>query len=129
MIALDTNVLVRYVVEDDPEQAAIARRVIEESLSPVEPGFVSLVALIEMNWVLMRAYGCSAQQVTDICAELLASPTIVVEQASAVAAALASSHDDFGDNLLHELGRAQGCVRTVTFDRKFARQAGVELLA
>ncbi len=127
MIALDTNVLVRYFVGDDPAQAAVARRVIEETLSPTEPGFVSLVVIVELNWVLIRVYGCPVSQVVAICAELIASPTIVVEQATAVAAALALPHDDLADNLLHELGKSHGCERTVTFDRKFARLTGVEL--
>jgi predicted nucleic-acid-binding protein len=127
VIALDTNVLVRYLVGDDAQQAAVARQVIEETLTSSDPGFVSLVVLVELNWVLMRVYGCPASQVASICAELLASPTIVVEQASVVAAAIALTHEDLADNLLHEVGKSHGCARTVTFDRRFARTPGVEL--
>ena len=127
MIALDTNVLVRYLVGDDAKQAAVATRVIEEILTPSEPGFVSLVVLVELSWVLDRVYGCQVNQVASIFAELIASPTILVEQAAAVAAAIARPHDDLADNLLHEIGKTHGCARTVTFDRKFARLPGVEL--
>lgn len=127
MIALDTNVLVRYLVGDDASQAAVARRVIEETLTAAEPGFVSLVVLVELSWVLERVYGCPVSQVASIFAELIASPTILVEQAAAVAAAIAQPHDDLADSLLHEIGKTHGCGRTVTFDRRFARSPGVEL--
>lgn len=127
MIALDTNVLVRYLVGDDAKQAAVARRLIEETLTSSEPGFVSLVVLVELSWVLDRVYGCPVNQVVSIFAELIASPTILVEQAAAVSAAIAQPHDDLADNLLHEIGKTHGCARTVTFDRKFARLPGVEL--
>jgi predicted nucleic-acid-binding protein len=127
VIALDTNVLVRYLVGDDASHAAVARRVIEETLTPAEPGFVSLVVLVELSWVLERVYGCPVSQVASIFAELIASPTILVEQAAAVATAIAQPHDDLADSLLHEIGKTHGCARTVTFDRKFARLPGVEL--
>ena len=126
MIGLDTNILVRYVVGDDTKQAAVARRVIED-LTPSEPGFVSLVVLLELSWVLVRVYGCRVSQVTSIFAELIASPTILVEQSATVTAAITLPHDDLADSLLHEIGKAHGCARTVTFDRKFARLPGVEL--
>jgi predicted nucleic-acid-binding protein len=127
LIALDTNVLVRYLTQDDPQQAAIARRVIEDDLTASEPGFVSVVVLVELSWVLGRAYRCPPGQIARIISELMASPTILVEQAAAVAAALSLPHEDLADSLLHEVGRAHGCARTVTFDRRFARLPGVEL--
>ena len=127
MIALDTNVLVRYLVEDDAAQAVVARRVVEESLTPAAPGFVGLVVLVELAWVLDRVYGCTADQVASIVAGLIASPTILVEQAAAAASAITQPHPDLADALLHEVGKAHGCERTVTFDRKFAKLPGVEL--
>jgi predicted nucleic-acid-binding protein len=127
LIALDTNVLVRYLAQDDAQQAAIARRVIEDGLTASEPGFVSLVVLVELSWVLGRVYGCPASQIAAIISELMASPTILVEQAAAVAAALSLPHEDLADTLLHEVGKAHGCARTVTFDRRFARLPGVDL--
>lgn len=127
MIALDTNVLVRYLVGDDAAQAEAAQRVVEDVLTPSEPGFVSLVVLVELNWVLGRIYGCPRDQIASIVVELLASPTILVEQAAAVAAAIAHPHDDLPDSLLHEIGKVHGCARTITFDRRFARLPGVEL--
>jgi len=127
VIALDTNVLVRYLVGDDAKQATVARRVIEETLTPSEPGFVSLIVLVELKWVLDRVYGCRVNQILAIFAELIASPTILVENVAAVTAAITRPHIDLADNLLHEIGKTHGCTRTVTFDRKFARLSGVEL--
>lgn len=127
MIALDTNVLIRYFVRDDARQAEIARRVIQDVLTPSEPGFVSLVVLVELSWVLGWTYRCPVDQVAAIFAEMIASPTLVVEESAAVAAAIAQPHDDLADSLLHEVGKAHGCARTITFDRRFARLPGVEL--
>jgi predicted nucleic-acid-binding protein len=127
VIALDTNVLARCLVGDDAGQAEAARRVIEETLTPSTPGFVSMVVAVEQSWVLDRVYGCRAEQVASIFAELIASPTIVVEHAAAVAAAITQPHAELANNLLHEIGKAHGCSRTIKFDRKFARLADVEL--
>ena len=60
MIGLDTNVLVRYMAQDDPKQSAIATRLIEKELSPGEPGFISLMVLAELCWVLKSLYSASA---------------------------------------------------------------------
>ncbi len=128
MIAIDTNVLVRYVVGDDHSQSAIAASFIETELTPERPGFISLVAVVEFSWVLRRLYGASADTIATILGTLLASPRIVVESPDAVERAIASPHDDLADALIHEVGRAAGCEKTVTFDRRFARSLGVELL-
>ena len=61
MIGLDTNILVRYLTGDDPIQSAKAREVFEQRLSARNPGFVSVVAMVETVWVLDRAYGFAAQ--------------------------------------------------------------------
>ena len=128
MIAIDTNVLVRYVVGDDPLQSEIAAHFVETELTPERPGFISLVAVVEFSWVLRRLYGASAETVTTILGTLLASPQIVVENPDAVERAIAGPHSDLADALIHEVGQAAGCGKTVTFDRRFARAEGVELL-
>jgi len=128
VIAIDTNVLVRYIVGDDPAQSELASTFIETELSPEAPGFISLVALVELSWVLRRLYGASAETVATILRTLLASPQIAVENPDAVARAIAGPHEDVADGLIHEVGRSAGCEKTITFDRKFARGPGVELL-
>jgi predicted nucleic-acid-binding protein len=127
VIALDTNILVRYAVADDPEQSAIAARLIETELTPDRPGFVSLVAVAELSWVLRRVYGGSADAVATILRALLSSPQIVVENPEALERALDRPEHELADALIHEIGAGAGCEKTVTFDRKFARLAAVEV--
>lgn len=127
MIALDTNVLVRYLAQDDAEQALAATHLIEEELSARRPGFLSVIVVCEILWALEDCYAIPKECRIIILRELLAAPQLVVEHAGAVKAAMA--HDgDLSDAIMHELGRARGCERTVTFDKKFARIDGVELL-
>ncbi|GLI93545.1 PIN domain-containing protein [Methylocystis echinoides] len=128
MIALDTNVLVRYLTQDDARQAEMATRFIEVELSPRRPGFLSAVVLCEILWVLEGCYGLDRVGLVTIVEGLLSSRQIVVENAVAVKAALRHDSADLSDAIIHEIGRARHCQRTVTFDRKFARLDGVELL-
>lgn len=128
MIAIDTNVLVRFLVQDDPVQGALARRLLEDEATPETPGYVTVVAVLELDWVLRRSYGFSARAVTEVIGQLVTAPNLVFEQAEAIEHALVSAHGDLADHILHWIGAAQGCSRTVTFDRKFARLEGVELL-
>ena len=128
MIAIDTNILVRYVVGDDPVQSVQAARFLEDSLTPENPGFVSLIVVVELSWVLARAYRAPVETVRDVLRRLLASRQIVVQAADVVERALAPMGGDLSDALIHQLGVAAGCDRTVTFDRRFARTPGVERL-
>lgn len=129
MIGLDTNVLVRYLVQDDPDQSALASAVID-GLSEQDPGYVSLVAVVELHWVLRRAYGISASHCGRLVEGLLDSRELTVDQASRVRAVLGRSRDglDFADALIAELGRDAGCEHTLTFDQRAARAEGMQLL-
>ena len=89
MIGLDTNVLVRYLAQDDFDQAARATRVIERELTEDAPGFVGLVVLVETTWVLQRRYRASAEEIRETVNDLLGSRSIVVENRDVVARALA----------------------------------------
>ena len=71
LVLLDTNILVRYLTQDDPVQAARATRLMEEELSENEPGCIGLVALAETTWVLQRVYRASAVEIRDTVADLL----------------------------------------------------------
>jgi predicted nucleic-acid-binding protein len=128
VIAIDTNILVRYFVSDEPEQTARAKRFIDLELSEEDPGFVPVVALVELDWVCQRVYEFTASAVHGAIRKLLETRQIVVEQAEIVEAALANNHHELADSLIHFIGAAAGCDRTVTFDRSFARLDGVELL-
>ncbi|MEA3030023.1 MAG: hypothetical protein QOG13_1348 [Sphingomonadales bacterium] len=128
MIAVDSSVLVRYLVQDEPEQARLAAAFLEEQLSDAQPGFVSVVVLLETIWVLRRGYRRPAEDVVEAVAGLLQARQIHVEHRDAIEAALAGDAADLADRIIHELGRKAGCTETVTFDRRFARLDGVNLL-
>jgi predicted nucleic-acid-binding protein len=129
VIAVDTNVLVRYLVQDDPAQGKIATNFLENILTTEDQGFVTIVAVLELDWVLRTQYGFSPQVVADTVQELMSSPKLTFESADSIETALAFRHGDLADNILHETAQSHGCTKTVTFDKKFARLEGVELLA
>ncbi len=119
MIGLDTNVIVRYLVQDEPAQSATASRVID-ALKEHDPGFLSLVTVVELYWVLRRAYKISTARCADLVEGLLDARELRVDQESVVRAALGASRAglDFADALIANLGRVAGCDHTVTFDRR-----------
>lgn len=131
MIGLDTNVLVRYIMQDDPKQSAQASRFIE-SLTADAPGFVPLVAVVELVWVLSACYDLKRAQLMDALDGLLRTKEIGVERAETVWKALrayrASSTADFADCLIERSASSAGCERTVTFDRVAAKSCGMMLL-
>ncbi len=128
MIAIDASILVRYIAQDDPEQSALAARFLECDLTPEVPGLVTLTALLEMCWVLSRIYRQDWGAIRGIVAQFLAAPNLVIEQEKPVIHALAAEAG-FADALIHYGGIGLGAISTMTFDRKFARLDGVELLS
>ena len=131
MIGLDTNVIVRYLAQDDVRQAGIATRLIEGSLSAEARGFVSIVTLTEIVWVMSSNYRAARAAVADIVEGLLTAPQLAIEKADVVWQALRAfreSKADFSDAVIVELGRDTGCTKTVTFDRHAAAHPGFEML-
>jgi predicted nucleic-acid-binding protein len=130
MIGLDTNILVRYLVQDDPVQSPTATEVIERRLSEQNPGFVSVVAIAEMVWVLDRVYGLSDHEVAAAIERTLQTDVLLVEDEQEVFAAMVALRDgngSFADALIGALGARAGCACTLTFDRKALRLPGFEL--
>jgi predicted nucleic-acid-binding protein len=130
MTGLDTNVLVRYLAQDDAAQSARASRLIERELTEREPGFIGLVVLVETCWVLKRLYGATAAELRETVRDLLDTRQFVIEQRTVVLRALARLGDGAGGlaNALIAEGAAEaGCARTVTFDKQSTR-LGMELL-
>ncbi len=122
MIGLDTNVLVRYIAQDDPEQATAATRLIE-GFTAETPGFISTVTLVETVWVLARAYTAPKDTIAAVIEGLLRARELVVENAEAHYLALAAfqaAPADYADALIAEAGKRAGCEQTVTFDRRAA---------
>lgn len=130
MIGIDTNVLVRYLAQDDPAQSARATRLVERELSERNPGFVGLIVLVETWWVLRRLYGATDAELLDMTRDLLDARQLVVEQRAVVSAAVARCDDgrgDLSDALIAACALANGCDRVVTFD-KAAVRTGMALL-
>jgi predicted nucleic-acid-binding protein len=130
MIGLDTNVVVRYLTQDDPAQTAAAVRLID-SLSPDSPGFLSLIVIVELVWVLEVSYRFKKSEIEQVLETLLRSKELVVERAEIVSQALrkfSASRADFADCLIERCGHAADCPYTATFDRNAAGAAGMKLL-
>lgn len=130
MIGLDTNVLVRFLTQDDPRQAVLANRLLD-GLSVDNPGFVAREVLVELVWVLERAYRLPRARTAEALLALLAAAELEVEAADDVGRTLGPYRDDgfdFADLMIAAASRRAGCGSLVTFDRKAARVAGLELL-
>jgi predicted nucleic-acid-binding protein len=127
MIGLDTNVLARLFIDDDPIQARLAREFVAKRCSEREPAFIDRVALCELVWVLSYSHGYGRREIGRIIGHLLESQSMMLEDAEAVSAALrvySSRNIDFADALIGEINRLRGCEATATFDRKAAKLDG-----
>jgi predicted nucleic-acid-binding protein len=130
MIGLDTNILVRYLAQDDPIQSAKAIELIEGRLTEQDPGFISVVAMAETAWVLERAYGLADADIARAIERTLQVGSLVVESEQEVFTAmiaLKEGRGSFADALIGALGAKAGCSRTLTFDRKALRLSGFAL--
>ncbi|PYX79638.1 MAG: VapC toxin family PIN domain ribonuclease, partial [Acidobacteria bacterium] len=124
MIGLDTNILVRYLAQDDPVQSPKAREIIERRLTEENPGFVSVVAMVETVWVLDRAYGLTSHDIAAAVEHMLQADVLVVENEQEVFTAMVAlkmGRGPFADALIAELGSRADCRRTLTFDHKALR--------
>jgi predicted nucleic-acid-binding protein len=123
MIGLDTNVLVRYITQDDPEQALQATCLMEGRCTSANPGRVAQVVLCELVWVIRRAYGCRKTQVLEVLEQILVTAELVVQDEAVVFLALDAYRKgpaDFSDYLLALGNLAAGCETTYSFDQALA---------
>ena len=130
MMGLDTNVIVRFLMKDDAEQAALANTVFAE-FTVSAPGFVCREVLVELVWVLQKIYRLPRTDVADAIEGLLGAREMVVESADSVAIAvdrLRKGGAGFADQMIALAGPGAGCGKTVTFDRKAAGLPGMTLL-
>jgi predicted nucleic-acid-binding protein len=118
MRAIDTNVIVRYLVADDPDQAKRARTLIDH-----QDVFVCTTVILETEWVLRSVYGFPATQCTQALTDVAGLLQVTLEEAIAVAQALrwVTQGMDFADGL--HLAKAQGCEAFVSFDVAFTKAA------
>ena len=131
MIGLDTNVLVRYLAQDDAVQSARATQIIERQLTEDRPAFISLVTLVETVWVLDRVYRLSDGEVAGAIERILQADTFVVQneqEAFTAMVALKTGAGTFSDALIGALGAWAGCRATLSFDKGTKRLKQFQLL-
>ena len=131
MKGLDTNVLIRYLVQDEPKQSATATQFIEQQCTEKSPCHIGKIVLCEVAWVLESRYGQSREQISDIFEQLLQVEQLEVDEPDVIWRALfdyKNSNADFPDHLLARVNEANGCDVTVTFDKKASKQPFFELL-
>lgn len=132
MIGIDTNVLLRYVAQDDPVQSAVARRFVDTTLSIGQRGYVSLPVLVECLWVLGSRYQATRRELIEFASELLSDARFEVQGSDAAWLALEQaevSNVEIADALIAFLNAQHGCGRTVTFDRRARLIPGMTLLS
>jgi predicted nucleic-acid-binding protein len=130
MIGLDTNVMVRYIMQDDVKQSKLASVLIER-LTEEQPGFLSLVCIIELVWVLESAYTLKRLQIVKVLSNLISIDVFKIERLTVVTAALRNfktGKADFADCLIERSSVHAGCKRTMTFDQSAARTANMVLI-
>jgi len=134
MAGLDSNVIVRCLVQDDPGQSALASRFIERKLTVARPGFISLVVLVETCWVLRRLFSVDEEELDGTPQDMLNTAQFHFERRDVVMAAIGQRavgrgrKAGFTDLLIAQLSKAARSTHTVTFDKAAARSAGMRLL-
>jgi predicted nucleic-acid-binding protein len=127
MIALDTNVLIRFLVRDDPVQFDRARRLIEREWRNGESVFISLLVLLETEWVLRSRYALGKNEIAEVISGLLDSVELQFEDEPSIEAALfvwTDSVAEFADCLIGVRHRALGCCATASFDKRTSKLPG-----
>ena len=130
MIGLDTNVLVRYIAQDDSKQSPKATRLIE-ALTVDAPGYVSIVSVVELVWVLMDCYALTRSEICEVLETLLRTKEIIVANTDTTWKALRLFKEgkaDFADCLIERSANEAGCSYTTTFDRDAAKHCGMQLI-
>lgn len=130
MIGIYTNVIVRYIMQDDPRQCAQAAREMEK-LTVGEPGFLGIVTIVELGWVLATCYALTRSRISEAIEALLRTKELVVDRAESVLKAVRTFREtnaDLADCLIARGAEAAGCTHTLTFDCDAARHAGMRLI-
>jgi predicted nucleic-acid-binding protein len=121
VIALDTNVLARYLVRDDPRQTAAATKLIESACTAASPGVVTLIVFCELVWVLERGYRYRRVEIARVVRQMLAADELQIERSELAWQALNLYEDgkaDYADYLIGLCGREQKSEATFTFDTR-----------
>jgi predicted nucleic-acid-binding protein len=130
MKGIDTNVLVRFLVQDDAEQARKATAFLMTQCTAAHPGFVNHIVLCELVWVLQGFYGYPRESVSLALEGIIGASQLRIEKRETALDALREYEDgaDFSDALIALINLALGCENTWTFDRRAAKRAGFRAL-
>ncbi|WP_411847766.1 type II toxin-antitoxin system VapC family toxin [Roseibacillus persicicus] len=124
MFGLDTNVLLRYLTQDDTAQSKRATAILETQISKEKPGFISSIVLVETCWTLRRYYKVETEGIETMLDRFLVAPSIQFEHREETWKALRHSRVgsiDFVDALVGLIGESHGCEYTLTFDKKASK--------
>ena len=130
MIGIDTNILLRFFIKDDPIQTPLAVRTLY-GLTPEQPGWISLIVLAELTWTFRRIFKLDRTAIAGAVAKLFNSQDMVLEMADVVRQALTlytATRADFADCVIAVSARSAGCSTIATFDKIAARDAGMLLI-
>jgi predicted nucleic-acid-binding protein len=131
MIGIDTNVLVRYIVQDDPIQSRISTDFIENNCSVSSPGVINLIVLCELVWVLRRAYEFKKEIIVEVIKQILTTKEFIVHNSENAWKALnefSNGKADFSDYIIGYVNKDVGCEFTITFDKFAAENKYFKLL-
>lgn len=132
MVGIDTNVLVRFVIQDDKKQAAIASELIEHYCSATNPALISLIVLCEFVWVLSNAYGYSRSQIASVLKQIFVTECFEVAKHDIAWSAMldyTSGPGDYADYLIARINELNGADTTFTFDKHASRNQRFTLLS
>jgi predicted nucleic-acid-binding protein len=122
MIGIDTNILVRYLVQDDKEQSALVNTLFAHA-RPNNRLFVSSFVLVETIWVLNSVYGKALKDIGESLAKLCSSPRVSVQNAETIKGMLGAGLDkDYMDKLIAESARHHSCNPILTFDKRLSKK-------
>ena len=131
MKALDTNVLIRFLVKDDELQAKAVYKLFKKAESKAEAFFIPILVVLEIFWVLEAVYEISREEIIDSIDELLLMPILQFEAQSALRSFVSSAREyktDLSDLLIAHYAKYSGCGPVITFDKKAAKLELFELL-
>lgn len=131
MIGLDSNILVRYIVQDDPQQSQLVNNYLERNVTITSPGYINLIVLCEIIWVLKRAYGYNKGIIIEVISKILQTRELIVENSELALLALKEyqrGQADFCDYFIAEMNRDADCKFTVTLDQVAAKSKYFKLL-
>lgn len=132
MVGLDTNVILRYLLQDDPKQTPLANHVVDQVLSRLNPGFITLVTVLEIVWVLRSLLKQTRTEIATHLENLLAADTLEVQNEQQVfeaVFALKRGTGEFEDALIGALNAWAGCKYTLTFDKRALRMPYFQLIS